>query len=110
MTVSRSLLILSLLVSTGLAIVVLRNASAKAANRIQRLHERQITLEQGAWAQEMELARLRGPDAIRRRTGEQQLQVLPPSAEELAASGRSGAPRPPTGTSERPEIEPPPDP
>lgn len=110
MTVSRLLLILGLLVSTGLTVVVLRNASAKAANRIQRLHERQIALEQGAWAQEMELAWLRGPDAIRRRTGEHQLRVLPPSAEELAASGRSAAPRPPTGTPVRPKIENPPDP
>lgn len=78
MTVARALLVLFLLVTIGIATVGLQAESAKAANRIQRLHYKKIVLEQTLWAQEMELARLRGPDEIRRRATELGLNVVPP--------------------------------
>lgn len=79
MTVARGLLVLAMLVAVGLAIVALRAESAKSAYRVQRLHQRQLALEQALWAREMQLARLRGPDEIRRRTGELGLDVVPPA-------------------------------
>ncbi|MEK6642490.1 MAG: hypothetical protein AABZ08_01160 [Planctomycetota bacterium] len=78
MTVSRALLALFLLVAVGIATVGMQAESAKTANRIQRLHQKKVVLEQTLWAQEMELARLRGPDEIRRRTTELGLTVVPP--------------------------------
>lgn len=79
MTVARAMLVLCMLMATGIAIVALRGESAKTACRIQRLHQRQLTLEQTLWAHEMELARLRGPDEIRRRAGKLGLDVVPPT-------------------------------
>ena len=79
MAVVRGLLVLGMLVAVGLAVVALRGESAKSAYRVQRLHQRQLALEQALWAREMHLARLRGPDEIRRRTGELGLDVVPPA-------------------------------
>ena len=81
MTVPRSLLVLLMMVVVGVTIVAIRGESAKAANRVQRLHLKQINLEQSLWTHEMELAKLRGPDEIRRRTSELGLDLIPPMAE-----------------------------
>jgi hypothetical protein len=81
MTVPRVLLVLMMLVGIGIAIVSIRGESAKAANRVQRLHQKQMQLGQTLWTQEMELARLRGPEEIRRRTKELGLNLVPPLAE-----------------------------
>lgn len=81
MTVSRMLVVLLMMVAVGVAIVAIRGESAKASNRVQYLHGRQVALEQELWAKEMELARLRGPDAIRRRASELGLDLVPPNAE-----------------------------
>ena len=70
MTVARALLVLSMLVAIGIAIVVIRQKSAQAANRIQGLHQQDIALEQKLWTKQLELARLREPQAIRRRAAE----------------------------------------
>lgn len=78
MTLGRSLLVLCMLVAIGVAIVALRGESAKTAHRVQQLHQRQIALDQALWSREMDLARLRGPDEIRRRAGELGLDVVPP--------------------------------
>lgn len=78
MTVARALLVLAMMVVIGVAIVLLRAESAKTANRVQDLHQRQITLEQDLWTEEMELAKLRGPNEIRRRARELKLDVVPP--------------------------------
>jgi hypothetical protein len=67
-----------MLAAIGVATVALQGESAKVANRIQRQHSRQVVLEQTLWTQEMDLARLRGPDAIRRRAAELGLSVVPP--------------------------------
>jgi len=78
MTVPRGLWILAMLAVIGIATVAIQGESAKVANRIQRLHYKQVVLEQTLWTQDMELARLRGPDEIRRRLAELGLNVLPP--------------------------------
>ncbi len=80
MTVARALLILLLMVAMGVTIVGLRGESAKAAQRVQRLHQRKVTLSQKLWTKELELAQLRGPEAIRRRAAEMQLEVVPPAS------------------------------
>lgn len=80
MTVCRALLVLLMMVVVGVAIVLIRQESAKAANRIQQLHHRKIALEQDLWAKELKLAELRGPEAIRRRAAELGFDVVPPTA------------------------------
>jgi len=77
-TVPRALLVLAMMVVIGVATIALQGESAKVANRIQRLHHKQKVLEQTLWTQEMELARLRGPEQIRRRAAELGLDVVPP--------------------------------
>jgi hypothetical protein len=87
-TVARALLVLSMMAAIALVIVAVRGENAKAANRVQRLHHHQVALEQKLWTQEMELARLRGPDEIRRRANELGLDVVPPKT--LAAPNKVG--------------------
>lgn len=79
MTVARGLLILAMLASLAVAIVLIRTQSARAANRVQRLHRDQIQIEQKLWSEEMKLAKLRVPEEIRRRTDEWGLGVVPPT-------------------------------
>ncbi|MBK8270887.1 MAG: hypothetical protein IPK83_22285 [Planctomycetes bacterium] len=79
MTVARALLILLMLVVIGVTIVGVRSESAKAANRIQRLHQTKVTIRQEMWSRELELAKLRGPEAIRKRAAEMELDVVPPA-------------------------------
>ena len=87
MTVPRALLVLMLMTMVGVAIVAIRGESAKTANRVQRLHHRQVSLEQTLWSQEMELARLRGPEEIRRRANELGLDLVPPTAQAAPSAG-----------------------
>lgn len=78
MTVPRALFILLLMVAIGVAIVLIRGESARAANRIQELHTESIDLEQRLWSAEIELARKREPRAIRKRAKEMGLSIVPP--------------------------------
>jgi len=78
MTVPRALLVLFMMVLVGLAIVAIQGESARVANRIQKLHYKQVVLDQTLWTQQMELARLRGPEEIRKRAAELGLDVVPP--------------------------------
>lgn len=78
MTVPRALFILLLMVTIGVAIVLIRGESARAANRIQQLHTESIDLEQRLWSAEIELARMREPRAIRQRAREMKLPIVPP--------------------------------
>ena len=94
MTNGRSLLILLMMVSTGIAIVVIRGETAKASNRVQRLHQKQTELEHVLWSQEMDLARLRGPEEIRRRTKDLGLNLLPPRTDAAAKDANRGLPAP----------------
>jgi hypothetical protein len=97
MTVARALLALGMLVAVGIAVVVLRGESAKAASRVQRLHGRQLVLEQDLWARDLDLAKLRTPDEIRRRARDLGLEVVPPLADPGSRVGgtdaKSGSPR-----------------
>ncbi|HVP10840.1 MAG TPA: hypothetical protein VMV94_06575 [Phycisphaerae bacterium] len=90
MTVARALLALAMMMAVGVAIVVIREESAKVANRVQRLHGRQLVYEQTLWAREMELARLRTPDEIRRRAHELGLEVVPPKPDPNSKEGGGG--------------------
>jgi len=78
MTVARSLYVFALMMVVGVATVAIRAESAKVANRIQKLHRTQMNYEQTLWTQELELARLRAPDEIRRRALELGLTLMPP--------------------------------
>lgn len=93
MTVARALFILLLMVALGVTIVGLRGESAKAAQRVQRLHQRKVTLSQKLWSKELELAQLRGPEAIRRRAAEMQLEVVPPASGTEKAEGKKQKPK-----------------
>lgn len=87
MTVGRGLLVLFMMVVIGIAIVVAREESARAANRIHKLHGERTAIEQRLWKLETEMARLRGPEEIRRRAMLMGLRVTPPAARAGAASG-----------------------
>lgn len=89
MTVPRALYVLSLMVITAIAVVIIRGESARTASRIQRLHQQNVRLEQELWPREIELARLRGPEAIRQRAVEMGLEVIPPGAADTDAAPRS---------------------
>jgi len=74
-------------VAVAVTVVLVRAESAKASNRIQRLHHRVVYLEQQLWEKEMQLARLRGPEEIRKRTSTLGLEVVPPEKDRLPKSG-----------------------
>ena len=86
MTVARGMLVLFLMVVIGVAIVVTREESARAANRIHKLHGERTAIEQRLWKLETDMARLRGPEEIRRRAMLMGLRVVPPAARAGAAS------------------------
>ncbi len=90
MTVARGLWVLLMMLAVSLAVVAIRGESAKVANRVQILHQQQIGLEQLLWTREMELAKLRGPEEIRRRASELGLDVVPPVAAPAAGGATTG--------------------
>lgn len=90
MTVSRALLVLLMMVGIGVSTVLLRHESAKASNRIQKLHHRKIVMEQKLWARQLDLAKLRGPEQIRQRANEMGLEVMPPADTEEPAKPAKG--------------------
>lgn len=79
MTVARAIFVLTLMVLVGVAMVLVRGETAKAANRVHDQHRRKLELERCVWSQDLALARLRGPEAIRHRAAELGLNVVPPS-------------------------------
>lgn len=79
MTVPRGLLVIAMLMAVGVAVVALREESARIANRVQRLHRTITVAHQGMWKLEMELATLRTPDQIRLRAASLGLNVVPPA-------------------------------
>lgn len=89
MTVPRSLLVLGMMVTVGVTMVAIRGESAKTANRIQKLHQKKVALKQELWSMELELAKLRGPEAIRKRAEEMNLEVVPPAAKSEKESGKN---------------------
>ena len=79
MTVTRGLLVIAMLLAVGVAVVALREESARVANRVQRLHRSITAAHQGMWKLEMELATLRTPDRIRLRAASLGLNVVAPA-------------------------------
>ena len=89
MTVSRGLFVLGLMVAIGVTMVAVRMESAKAAYRVQRLHQQKVAIEQRLWTQEIDLARLRSPDESRRRAAELGLEVVPPVEDKGPEKGKA---------------------
>lgn len=89
MTVPRALSVLAILCGVGVTMVLLRGQTARAAHRVQRLHERQTRARHKLWGLEIELARLRAPDRIGRRAAALGLEVQPPTPDGPPA--KSGA-------------------
>ncbi len=85
MTVSRALLVLAMMVMVGVSTVMLRHESAKTSNRIHKIHHKKIVCEQKLWARQLELAKLRGPEEIRRRASDMGLGVVSPADTEEPA-------------------------
>jgi hypothetical protein len=75
MTVPRVLLVLGMMTMVGAAIVLLRSETAREAHRVQKMHRKAVALRHELWGLEMDLARLRAPDQIRRRAEELGLAV-----------------------------------
>ncbi len=90
-TIPRGLLVLLLIVLLGVAIVLLSQESAKAANRIQKLHQERIALEQQLWGKQLELAKLCAPEAIRQRAEELGFDLAAPSADEDGSAAAESA-------------------
>ena len=88
MTTPRALLVLFMMIAVGLAVVLIRRQSARAASRVQGLHQRKIELNQRLWIEQIELAKLRGPEAIRRRARKLGFDVVSPSDDHSGHGGR----------------------
>jgi hypothetical protein len=81
MTLTRGAALLAILTLTGIAAVVLRSQTTSAAWRVQRLQQRQVTLQHELWTTQAELADVAAPSHLRRRVLQMQLAVRPPEPE-----------------------------
>jgi len=90
MTVPRALLVLAMLTMVGIATVLVRAETAKAAYRVQRLHQQHTRVRHQLWGYQMELARLRAPQRIAERAAKLGLDVQPPPVDRSPAE-RHGA-------------------
>ncbi|MCK6455161.1 MAG: hypothetical protein L6Q92_01325 [Phycisphaerae bacterium] len=89
MTVPRALWVLLMLTSVGVAEVLLRGQTARASNRVQKIHREYQDARHRLWQLELELAVLRDPQRIRERAEALRLDVVPPSAEPTKNADRS---------------------
>lgn len=89
-TVPRGLLVLAVLTLVGIATVLLRAETARAAHRVQRLHQQQTRLRHQLWGYELELARLRAPQRIAERAVRLGLDVRPPPIDRPPSERRGG--------------------
>ena len=97
MTIPRALLVLAMLTGVGIALVLLRAETARASNRVQRLHQEQTQLRHRLWGYEMELARLRAPQRIQERAAELGIDVHPPAVDQPPGARKSATAGPRTG-------------
>ncbi len=91
MTVPRAMLVLGMLTIVGISTVLLRADTAKAAHRVQRLHQQQTRLRHQLWGYELELARLRAPQRIAERAVKLGLDVQPPPVDQSPSQRHGGS-------------------
>jgi hypothetical protein len=92
MTTARLVGVLLGLAVIGIAIVAIRVDQSRVSQRIQKHQSEQANLSREIWTQEMEMARLRSPQAIRAQAGRLGLEVAPKPPEGVRPVGRR-APR-----------------
>jgi hypothetical protein len=89
-TLPRGLLVLAVLTLVGIATVLIRAETARAAHRVQRLHQQHTRLRHQLWGFELELARLRAPQRIAERATRLGLDVQPPPVDRPPSERRGG--------------------
>ncbi len=67
MTIPRMVILLVALAAVGIAVVALRLDQMTTSRRIQAMEFRRDDLQRQVWTQELEIARLRAPGAVRDR-------------------------------------------
>ncbi len=77
MTTARLVGVLVGLALIGIAVVAIRVDQSRVSQRIQKLQFQQTEVSREIWTQEMEMARLRSPQAIREQAGRLGLEVGP---------------------------------
>lgn len=75
MTIPRMVGLLVGLALLGVAVVAMRVDQARMSWKIQEMQFQKMRMDREAWSQEIELARLRSPDAVRERAI--QLGIMP---------------------------------
>jgi hypothetical protein len=93
MTTSRMVGVLVGLALVGIAVVAMRVDQARVSQRIQKLESRQTDVLRKIRTQEVDMARLRSPQAIREQASRLGLEVgptaaPPPKPQARAAGGR----------------------
>jgi hypothetical protein len=92
MTTARMVGVLLGLAIVGIAIVAIRVDQSRVSQRIEQHLTQQARLSREIWTQEMEMARLRSPQAIRAQAGRLGLEVAPKPPATVRPAGRQ-APR-----------------
>ncbi len=77
MTTSRMVGVLVGLALVGIAVVAIRVDQSRVSQRIEKLQFQQTDLSREIWRQEMEMARLRSPQAIREQASRLGLEIAP---------------------------------
>jgi hypothetical protein len=72
----------------GIAIVAIRVDQSRVSQRVQKYQSQQTNLSREIWTQEMEMARLRSPQAIRAQAGRLGLEVAPKPPEGVKPAAR----------------------
>jgi uncharacterized membrane protein YdbT with pleckstrin-like domain len=80
--------LLAALTVVGIAVVAMRRDQVVTSRRIQALQFRQAELQRKIWTQELEIARLRSPGAVRDRAEVFGLDVEPDASGQGASSTR----------------------
>ena len=80
MTIPRMVGLLVGLAVLGVAVVAMRVDQARMGWKIQEMQFQKMRMDREAWSQEIELARLRSPDAVRERAIQLGIMAPPASA------------------------------
>ena len=88
MTTARLVGVLVGLALIGITIVVIRVDQSRVSQRLQKYQFQQTSLSREIWTQEMEMARLRSPQAIRAQAGRLGLEVAPKPSQGVRPVGR----------------------
>ena len=88
MTTARMVGVLVGLALIGIAVVAIRVDQSRVSQRIQKLHSQQTDLSRKIWTQEVDMARLRSPQAIREQAGRLGFEVAPKPPEPVKPARR----------------------